>query len=165
MRKERLTSYEMEQELGQGWSDEGVAMLCFDSSSSAFQGRLVTPTGKQYGLMGKSCGPPPDTHFHQCCFDEDPVFFKITVIDYKRRSETLLDYIMKTNGDNCSLTSDNLEFSTDELLTDEKADDVIKRFFDKSLLGKDCLVCVGQWKMQVNFPCPEKKDEGDDSDF
>ncbi|XP_038075839.1 uncharacterized protein LOC119743492 [Patiria miniata] len=164
MIKGQISTLEMEKD-EERWTDSGVAMLCFDSSGNTFQGRLVTPMGKQYGLMGKSCGPPPDGHFHQCCFDEDPIFFKITVIDFRKKSEASLEYAMKTNGDNCSLTSDELEFSTDELLSGDKAEDKIVQFFSQGLLGKDCLVCVGQWKMRVTFPCPEKDSDGDDSDF
>ena len=148
------------------WTASGVAMLCFDSPGASFQGRLVTAEGKQFGLMGKLCGPPPDSPFHQCCFDEDPIFFQITVINFKPKTEAVIHYVMKTNGDNCSLTSDDLDFVTDELLVDGKAETTIKEYFSKSLLGKNCIICVGQWNMRVVFPRPVKTEsDHDDSDF
>ncbi|KAK3740112.1 hypothetical protein QZH41_012348, partial [Actinostola sp. cb2023] len=63
---------------------------------------------------------PPTNQYHQCCFDEEPMFYKVTFIDFDSKEEKVFDHVMKTNGDNCTLTSDNVAFHTDEILSGDK---------------------------------------------
>ena len=130
---------------------EGVAALVFLPDDSHWYGRLVTPDSRQqYTLEGKTTAPPLG-HFHQCCFDgETPKFYSITIEDPEKmdldNSQTL-PYVMRIGGDNCSLSSSNVDFHTDELLVDAKAEAYIEKYFSRQLLDKHCYVCIGEMKI------------------
>ena len=130
----------------------GIAQLCFLEDGSWFQGHLITEGRDQYGLMGKP-GDTPDKQFHECCFHDIPEFYSLTVIDHNLtlemdiENEICLRHVMKNGGDNCSLTSEEVDFYTDELFVGKKAEEFIANYFKKSLLGKNCFVCVG--KMEI----------------
>ena len=149
-------------------SAEKLAVLCFASDGNSFQGRLLSKedNSKQYALMGKKT-KAPKTAFHQCCFEDEPLFYHITFIDFARNREYVINHVMKTNGDNCSLTSDELSFDTDDLLVGAKAERMIRSYFSEKLLNRDCHVCTGQMRIQgvLNKQMfDDVKDEGDDSD-
>ncbi len=144
---------------------EILAILCFASDGNTFQGRPIQQNGRQFGLMGKKTDPPK-TPYHQCCFEEEPAFYAITVIDYAKNTEHILKHVMKTNGDNCTLTCQGLEFHTDELYVGNKAESMIRMYFSDKLQNRDCYVCTGGMEIQgeLRRKLLEEEDESD-SDF
>lgn len=130
---------------------EGKTILCFLPGGEYFQGRLITDDNEQYGLTGRKANLP-EGHFHECCFEDTPAFFTITVIDFMTKKEIPILDVMRTGGDNCSLVKDEeFEFHTDQLFTDSKADEIILKYFNPSLVKKDCLVCTGHCIISVNL--------------
>ncbi|KXJ28744.1 uncharacterized protein LOC110253618 [Exaiptasia diaphana] len=127
---------------------DGKAHLCFFDEGSWFQGRLITAEKKQFGLFGEECEPPVN-QYHQCCFDEEPMFYKVTFINFETKEDKTFDHVMKTNGDNCTLTSDTLIFHTDEMLTGHKAEEYIAKFCSQELNGKEGIVCIGEMEIQL----------------
>lgn len=123
---------------------EGHCILCFLPNGNHFQGRIITgQNNKQYGLTGTK-GANPDGHFHECCFEDAPKFFCVTLIDFDSKKEVKINYVMQNGGDNCSLIREGqFEFHTDQLFAGFKADNVIGKYFSDKLVGKDCLVCLG----------------------
>ncbi|XP_077866814.1 uncharacterized protein LOC144355625 [Saccoglossus kowalevskii] len=144
---------------------EGIASLCLLEDGSGFQGILITAEKQQYGLVGITTKVPRG-HYHECCFDEKPHFLAVTIIDHGRNKETCIKNVMKTNEDNCSLCCEDLQFNTDELFVDRKAEAYIEKYFSSKLLGKNCYVCLGHMKISVEkgFKQDENKDEDDDDD-
>ncbi|KAK6181138.1 hypothetical protein SNE40_009064 [Patella caerulea] len=132
-------------------SAEGVAYLCFYENSSRFYGTMITLTREQYGLIGQCVDRATGiTDVHECCLDESAEVMNITVIDYSNfNNEFLIPDVMKTGGDNCSLISPKINFVTDELLVGKKAEDCIKKFFPPKFQGRDCLVCIGDMKIDT----------------
>jgi len=123
---------------------KGLAYLCFFDDGSWFQGRIITEEKSQYGLVGE-VSDEPEERYHECCFEEVPMFYRIRLMDMQNKNEKVFKYVMKTNGDNCSLhLGEELSFDTDKLFIGEKADDLIGKYFSSEFQGKDCLVCVGQ---------------------
>ena len=123
----------------------GIAALCFLADDLGFQGNLVTEDQKHFGLVGKateSCCH----EYHTCCFEKPPVFYDITLTapgsgDW---SDVVLRGVMRTGGDNCSLSSQEVTFDTDELLVNQSAEAHIKKYFSTKWLGRSCYVCIGQ---------------------
>ena len=133
---------------------EGTAFLCFTADDSRFYGILSTSSHSVYTLKGKTT-PPPKCHFHECCFDKTPQFYELCINDstgIEMDGEKTIRHVMRTGGDNCSLTCDetscHLEFSTDQLLSEKKAEDYIAKYFWPQLLNLDCYVCIGP--MSIN---------------
>ena len=144
---------------------DNLTILCFSSDVNSFQGHIIQHDGTQYGLMGKKTKPPTKP-YHQCCFEEEPLFYRVTVIDYTRSREYVLKHVMKTNGDNCSLTCDDIEFHTDQLHVGKKAETMIQSYFSEKLQGKDCFVCTGQMVIQGELKKKLTEEQSDsDSDF
>lgn len=132
-------------------SIKGVAYLCFLDEGSWFQGRIITEEKKQYGFVGEVESDEPEDRYHECCFEEVPMFYRITMKDLENKGEKIFKYVMKTNGDNCSLTlSKELSFDTEELLVGEKADKIIGKYFSSEFQGKDCFVCIGQIEINTS---------------
>ncbi|XP_068710534.1 uncharacterized protein [Montipora foliosa] len=121
---------------------EGRTFLCFFDDSSWFQGIILTKDKKQYGILGEVCDPPEEG-FAECCFEDDPVFYQITIIDYETKEETVFKHVMKTGGDNCTLTSNALLFETEELLVGSKAQRHVMKYCRPELRGKESIVCSG----------------------
>ncbi|KAL9984433.1 hypothetical protein ACROYT_G006722 [Oculina patagonica] len=121
---------------------EGLAYLCFFDDGSWFQGTLLTKNKKQYGVMGETCDPPEEG-FAECCFEDEPLFYKITIIDLKVNEEMVFKHVMKTGGDNCTLTSSEMDFETEELLVGSKAESHVSKYCRSELKGKECIVCSG----------------------
>lgn len=126
---------------------EGLTFLCFFDDSSWFQGILLTKDKKQYGILGEVCNPPEEG-FAECCFEDVPVFYQITVIDYETKDEKVFNHVMKTGGDNCILTSNVLNFETEELLVGSKADKHVMKYCRPELRGKEAIVCSGHLVMR-----------------
>ncbi len=122
----------------------GVAHLCFTPDNKYFHGNFVTLQRQQYNLVGEQCDIPKE-NFDQCCFEDTPLFYQITVID--RGSLDLehrtINHVMRIGGDNCSLKADCFDFHTEELLVDKKAESHIEKYFNKKLLNRDCYICIG----------------------
>ncbi|XP_032233392.2 uncharacterized protein LOC116615674 [Nematostella vectensis] len=135
---------------------DGITHLCFFDEGSWFQGRLITEQKRQYGLLGQECNVPSG-RFHECCFDEEPAFFNITLIDFENKTEKIIRYVMKTNGDNCTLECDALTFHTEDLLVGEKAVQHVEKFCSPKLKGKECIVCAGH--MTIELACEESEYE------
>lgn len=75
------------------------------------------------------------------------------MFDYDGFGEsTLVPRVLQSGGDNCTLSSKNVKFVTDQLITGVKAEEYIDKFFPPELKGKDCFVCVGD--MKISFPEP-----------
>lgn len=121
---------------------EGLAYLCFFDDGSWFQGVLLTDDKKQYGVMGEICGPP-DEGFAECCFEDEPIFYKITVINHEADDEMVFKHVMKTGGDNCTLSSNELDFETEELLVGAKAKSHVMKYCRPELKEKESIVCSG----------------------
>ncbi|KAK7483553.1 hypothetical protein BaRGS_00025227 [Batillaria attramentaria] len=133
---------------------EGLAHLCF-LPNGRFTGRVVGPADHQYAIVGGAdyCCGPDDPHDHKCCYEDSCKLRDLTVMDYEGFGEsTLIPRVLQSGGDNCSLTSKNVKFITDQLITGKKAEEYIEKYFQAELLGKDCYVCVGN--MQISFPEP-----------
>jgi len=65
-------------------------------------------------------------------------------------NDVVIKHVMRLGGDNCTLNVDNvLEFRTDQLLAGKTADEYIEKYFPKSLMNKDCYVCIGD--MTVDY--------------
>jgi hypothetical protein len=134
---------------------EGLAHLCF-LPNGRFTGRVVGGES-QYSIVAGAdycLGAHEDAaDHHSCCYDESCKFRDLTVIDYDGFGEfTLIPRVLQSGGDNCSLTSQNIQFVTDQLITGAKAEEYIDKFFAPELKGKDCYVCVGN--MKISYPEP-----------
>ena len=161
---ESTTEGKVSQQLDES-KPHNLAILCFSSDVNSFQGRLIKDDGSQYGLMGKKTKPPTKP-YHQCCFEDEPLFYRVTFIDYARSREYVLKHVMKTNGDNCSLTCDDIEFHTDLLHVGKKAETMIRSYFSEKLQDKDCFVCTGQMVIQGELKRKLTEEQSDsDSDF
>ena len=131
-------------------SVEGVAHLCFVADGSCFRGIFISAARNQYTLLGRPAHKDDHVDTHKCCFDEDSTLMDLVVVDHSNLDEEYVIHgIMKSGGDNCSLTSDHVRFYTDELLVGQKAEDSIKKYFSKTLLDQDCFVCIG--KMELDY--------------
>ncbi|XP_077992989.1 uncharacterized protein LOC144446983 [Glandiceps talaboti] len=140
---------------------DGIATLCFLEDGSYFHGILITSEKKQYGLIGKTTDAPKGS-YHECCFDEEPHFVNITVIDHERKKENFIKNVMKLRGDNCTLSCETLQYDTEEMYIDTKAESYIGKYFNKSFLGRNCYVCVGA--MTIHHSKSEIEEEEDDDD-
>ncbi len=122
----------------------GVAHLCFTPDDKYFHGNFVTLEKHQYQLKGEQCDIPKE-NFDECCFEDNPLFYKISVIDHGSLDleHRTINYVMRIGGDNCSLKSDCFDFHTEELLVDKKAEAHIEKYFNKQLLNRDCYICIG----------------------
>ena len=130
---------------------KGVAQLCFLEDDSCFYGNVITVNRGQYGLIGRKSHTPCDDA-HECCFESTPDFYDITVIDHgalETENETTLYHIVKTGGDNCTLSSKDFNFCTDQLYVDSKADEIITKYFTPNLAGNNCYICMGEIEMKV----------------
>ncbi|CAH3148193.1 unnamed protein product [Pocillopora meandrina] len=128
---------------------EGLVYLCFFDDGSWFQGTLLTRDKKQYGVMGEACGPPEEG-FAECCFEEEPLFYMITIIDRQDDEEMVFKHVMKTGGDNCTLTSNEIDFETEELLVGSKASNHVNKYCRSELKGKESIVCSGHMTIHRN---------------
>ena len=132
----------------------GLAHLCF-LPNGRFTGRVVG-TDSQFSVVGGPdycLGAHEDADHHQCCYDDSCKFRDLTVFDYDGFGEsTLVPRVLQSGGDNCTLSSKNVKFVTDQLITGVKAEEYIDKFFPPELKGKDCFVCVGD--MKISFPEP-----------
>ena len=133
---------------------EGVAFLCFTADDTQVFGILSSKDHSIYTVKGKT-NDVPDCHFHECCFDTIPRFYELCIQDSSgfTTEDIAIKHVMRTGGDNCSLTCDTtksrLEFVTDQLLTGPKAEDYILRFFWPELLNKECYVCIGPMAVTI----------------
>ncbi|KAM7439900.1 hypothetical protein ABFA07_010764 [Porites harrisoni] len=125
---------------------EGFAYLCFFDDGSWFQGILLTEDKKQYGVTGETCDPPEEG-FAECCFEDEPLFYKITVIDHEANDDKVFKHVMKTGGDNCTLTSSELDFETEELLVGAKAERHVMKYCQQELRGRESVVCSGRMSL------------------
>ena len=136
----------------------GVAALCFLADDSGFHGNLVTKDQKHFSLVGKATDSSCQ-HYHTCCFEKPPVFYNITLTApcNVNWDDVVLRGIMRTGGDNCSLSSQELNFDTDELLVNQSAEAHIKKYFSAKWLGRGCYVCIGQLSASMTVPTPIDK--------
>ena len=134
---------------------KGVTYLCFSEDHSMFQGYLVTENHQQFGVSGKE-GEVPTGNIDECIFDGDVLFYDVILMDYENDTEVQIRHVMRIGGDNCSLVSNKLNFRTDRLFVDEKAEELILKYFSPKLLEKGCYVCMGE----MDFDCREGSDVG-----
>ncbi|XP_031566024.1 uncharacterized protein LOC116301151 [Actinia tenebrosa] len=127
---------------------EGIGYLSFFDEGKWFQGSLITKDKLQYGLLGEE-SEQPSNQYHECCFDEEPMFYTLTLINFESKEDKVFHHVMKTNGDNCSLMSDNITFYTDEILTGEKALKHTRKFCSSKLKDKEAIVCVGEMVIKL----------------
>ena len=136
------------------FNGEGVAFLCFLQDSSEFYGILATKEREHYKLRGRQANISEDMPYHECCLDQQndlPQFYDINIQapdSFNVDSEMIINGVMRTGGDNCSLYSQSLHYVTDQLLVDNKADEYIKKYFPHSLLHKHCYICIGDMKLK-----------------
>ena len=45
---------------------------------------------------------PPEEGFAECCFEDDPVFYQITIIDYETKEETVSSAIISVVKTSCN---------------------------------------------------------------
>ena len=123
----------------------GVAALCFLADDSGFHGNLVTEDERHFSLVGKASDSCCHD-YHTCCHETPPIFYDITlrascsVVNWEN---VILRGVMRTGGDNCTLSSQELNFDTDELLVNQSAEAHITKYFSSKWLGRNCYVCVG----------------------
>lgn len=133
---------------------KGIAFLCFTADDAQVYGRLVVSATSVFILRGKVCNSP-SSHFHECCFESAPKFYELAVKDdsgMEFQQELIIKPLMRLGGDNCSLVCDNrLEFSTDQLLAGQKADEYIAKYLSPQLMGLDCYVCIGPMSIDVDY--------------
>lgn len=128
---------------------EGLAYLSFFDDGFWFQGTLLTKDKKQYGVMGETCGPPEEG-FAECCFEDEPLFYTITIIDHEVNKDMVFKHVMKTGGDNCTLVSNEIDFETEELLVGSKAESHVNKYCRSELKGKECIVCSGHMTVHIS---------------
>ena len=129
----------------------GLAFLCFADGDQGFQGILVTNHGLQYTILGK-VGSPPEGPHHECCMEDNSAFYDITIIDNTKVSLTqpaTIQHVLRKGGDNCSLESDFLEFRTDQLIADKKAEEYIQKYFSTNV-DADSYVCIGNMTVHLS---------------
>ncbi|CAL1527588.1 unnamed protein product [Lymnaea stagnalis] len=137
----------------------GLAYICCLDSTDDFIGRLITSDGNQYSIQGnlhQCSGQDHDDHnmdddHHTCCYDDTTksVNLSITRLDEESESDHFtIPRVMKSGRDNFSLTSSLVDFSTDQILVGEKADSFIDNYLSQELVGKDCIVCIGEMTLK-----------------
>ncbi|KAJ7333603.1 hypothetical protein OS493_017145 [Desmophyllum pertusum] len=99
--------------------------------------------------MGETCDPPEEG-FAECCFEDEPLFYMITIIDHEVNEEMVFKHVMKTGGDNCTLTSNEIDFETEELLVGSKAKSHVSKYCRSELKGKESIVCSGNMTIHHN---------------
>lgn len=133
---------------------DGLAHLCF-LPNGRFTGRIIGPES-QFCVVGGPdycLGAHEDAEHHSCCYDNACKFRDLTVFDYDGFGEsTLVPRVLQSGGDNCTLSSQNVSYVTDQLVTGAKAEEYIDKFFAPELKGKDCYVCIGN--MKISYPEP-----------
>lgn len=135
----------------------GLAYLCFLDDCDGFVGRLITRDRRQYSIQGHphdcGCDHQAEVDQHTCCFDESAQMMDLTISQLDDLSDDIvIPHVMKSGGDNCSLTSQSIEFVTDELVVGEKAVTMAASYVSPQFAGISCLVCVGQ--MTIKYPPP-----------
>lgn len=139
---------------------EGTAYLCFAEDGSCFQGILLTNTKHQYGLQGENMEASPGLDLHECCHETAPVVMQIKLIDFggvEFEKDIVISDVLRTGGDNCMLHSEELEFTTDQLLVDKKAESFIQKYLSQNVLGKDCYICIGDINISCSNVCTSVK--------
>lgn len=74
----------------------------------------------------------------------------ITIIDQQVDEEMVFKHVMKTGGDNCTLTSDEIGFETEELLVGSKASSHVNKYCRSELKGMESIVCSGHMTIHRN---------------
>ena len=141
---------------------KGVAYFCCHDDCEGFTGLLVCEDRQQYGLKGKqhdhskhncSNGANKNEEFedqHTCCFGgtDEAIDLYIEPLVDGIREKIVVHNVMKCGGDNFSLVSQSVNFETNELLVNEKAEDCISKFFPCELLDKGCFVTIGYFELK-----------------
>lgn len=134
----------------------GVTYICFLDNCDNFIGRLITLDRHQYSIQGQvhkcdSDDDPGDFDEHSCCFDDTSQFIDLTISRVDDIGEDIIiRHVIKSGGDNCSLSSQCVDFVTDELVVGDQAASVVKQYISPDLPAADCLVCIGQ--MTIKYP-------------
>ena len=126
----------------------GKAFLCFQANGEVFQGVIKdTVSNDSYCMIGKK-SDLPDKKFNECCFEHEPVFYKVEIAKSGETESVLesttIENVMRLEGDNCRLVLDGqLDFLTEKLLVDQFAEKFIEKYFPSRFLNKGCYICVG----------------------
>ncbi|KAH9515331.1 hypothetical protein Btru_014179 [Bulinus truncatus] len=102
----------------------GVAYICSLNHLDDFIGRILAKEGKQYNIQGHShvCTEDEETDnfeddHHSCCHDETCRMISLVVSNIADQTDCFtLQHIIKSGGDNFSLSSKLVDYSTDQLL-------------------------------------------------
>lgn len=128
----------------------GLAYICCLDNSDELVGRLITLEGHQYRIDGRQAASECGEDVHTCCYDLSTKILDLTLTNLLDPLEVIaLAHVIKAGGDNCSLHSDAIEFSTDELLVGGKAESFVENYLSPHLVGTDCLICIGQMSVQT----------------
>jgi len=113
-----------------------------EQEKAGFSGYLVdTTTHSCYGLMGVEIDRPNPL---DCCCqaDDPPLWFKMTIIDFKGKRE-VTHIVEKKGGDYVILSSPQISFVTNDLKTDDLAKQHIQKYLNPKLAHPNAHVCIG----------------------
>ena len=143
---------------------DGTAFVCFQSDGEVFQGIIKKlDSNDVYSMIGKK-SELPKKNFNECCFEHDPMFYEVELGKSEPENNISnaikIKDVMRLGGDNCSLLlEEHFEFTTEKLLTDQKADEFIKKYLPARFLGKGCYICIGDVSIDYIYEENEPTDK------